>query len=333
MISEQLSNKFRICSFLATIFVVYRHSFVIQAFYGSDLCSSQILIFLTRWIANLTEVAVPLFFIISGFFFLGREYDTCFLYKNMIAKKAKTLFVPFVFWNLIGLLILTVSKQQAIPQDYLLLIKNFFTSSYYGPLWYVRDIMIFMLLVPLYQWMFDTKFRIVLGLLMIALLIYWMPVDCTVLSSEGLLFFILGGLFGKSKVLEYRLKSKWYNVAILIIWQVCCLFFNFWSDEWLHKCFYAIGLPAMWYGIDLLSMKVVGLVKTLSTYTFFVYVTHFYSIKIAKLSIAHFFHGNEIVAIITFLFVPLLVVACLFEIGKSINYYFPKFYALTTGNR
>lgn len=333
MISEQLSNKFRNCSLLATIFVVYRHSFVIQAFYGSDLCSSQMLIFLTRWIANLTEIAVPLFFIISGFFFLGKEYNTWFLYKNMIAKKAKTLFVPFVFWNLIGLLVLIVSKQEIVPQDYLSLIKNFFISDYYGPLWYVRDIMILMLLVPLYQWVFDTKFRLILGLFMIALLIYWMPVDCTVLSSEGLLFFTLGGILGKSKILEYRLKSKWYNVAILFIWQMCCLFVNFWSNEWLHKCFYAIGLLAMWYGIDLLSMKVVGLIKNLSAYTFFVYVTHFYSIKIAKLSIAHLFYENEIVAIITFLFVPLLVVACLFKMGKYIKYYYPNFYVIATGNR
>lgn len=62
MISKQLSNKFKIASFLCTVMVVYRHSLNLQAFYEEDeykLISTTI----ETGISKLTEIAVPFFFL------------------------------------------------------------------------------------------------------------------------------------------------------------------------------------------------------------------------------------------------------------------------------
>lgn len=333
MISERLSDKFRICSFIATIFVVYRHSFVIQAFYGASTCSSEALTLLNKWVANMTEVAVPMFFLTSGYFFLGRRYDTLEKYRGMLCKKIRTLLIPFLFWNLMGLLVLLATKKCNMQVDGLSFVKNFFVSKYYGPLWYVRDLMIFMLAVPLYQWIYDKKMKWALCGLLVAFLLSWIPVDCSVVSSEGLLFFAFGGALRKSNVLEQQLKSRWSIVCLLVVWVVSCLLLDFWRYEWLHKFLYFLGLTAVWYGIDLFSPKMVAYVKTFSSYAFFIYVTHFYSIKAVKMSLAYLFHTNEYMAIFTFLVIPLLVVSCLFFIGIKLKHFCPKFYAVVTGNR
>ena len=333
MISEQLSDKLRICSFLATVFVVYRHSFVIHAFYGANICNNQDVMFITHWISGLTEMAVPLFFIISGFFFLGKEYSSWTIYFSMMRKKTRTLFVPFVCWNVAGLFVLLLYKCSAVPHELHSFVKHFFISDFNGPLWYVRDLMLYMLLVPLYQWLFDNRMRVLLGLFVSFLLTKWMPVDGKVFSSEGVLFFIIGGILSKYKVLDYRIDKKWIIWALLFLWQICCLFCDLWSNEWLHKAIVVLGVLALWYGIDLIPIKFCIRIKQISCYAFFIYVTHFYCVKFVKLILAHYFYGNGTVALLTCLLVPMFVIALLIEIGKLFRFYFPKVYLFTTGNR
>ena len=333
MISERLSEKFRTCSLLATLFVVYRHSFVIHAFYGTNTCDNQELMFFTHWISNLTEVAVPIFFIISGFFFLGKNYYSDTKYGSMLQKKAKTLLVPFVFWNIIGLLVLFLYRSSDIPHDLHPFMKRFFSSDFNGPLWYVRDIMLYMLLVPLYQWIFYKRMSVFCGVFVVYLFARWLPVDCAILSTEGVLFFILGGILGKYKMLDKQIGKKWVAWALFILWQACCLFCDVWANEWIHKTIVILGVLSVWYGIDLIPSKFRMKMKQISCYAFFVYVTHFYCVKIVKVIVAHWFYGNGTIALLTFLLVPVIVVSCLLKIGMLYKAYLPKVYLFTTGNR
>lgn len=333
MISERLSSKFRICSLLATIFVVYRHSFVVHAFYGTNTCDNHVVMFFTHWISNLTEVAVPIFFIISGFFFFGKNYCTWTNYRSMILKKTKTLLIPFVFWNVFGVLVLLLYKRSDIPHEFLTFVKHFFVSDFNGPLWYVRDIMLYMLFVPLYQWVFNKRTVWLCGFIVAYLLVKWQPVDCAVFSSEGILFFILGGILSKYKVLNFRIDKKWIVCSLLLLWQVFCLFCDLWANEWEHRAIVILGVISVWYGIDLIPLKFSIRMQQISCYAFFIYVTHFYSVKTIKLILAHYFYGDGAVALLTFLFVPILIVVCLLKLGKFYKHSLPKMYFFTTGNR
>ncbi len=76
MISKGLSDKFKLGSLLCTIMVVYRHSLNIQAFGGEERLEFWVP-FIETGISKLTEIAVPFFFLLSGFFFFRGSY-----YKN-----------------------------------------------------------------------------------------------------------------------------------------------------------------------------------------------------------------------------------------------------------
>lgn len=69
MIDEQLSEKIKIAGGICTVMVVFRHSLNHIAFWG-QWNPNSISGFIEGGISTLTEVAVPLFFTISGFFFL-----------------------------------------------------------------------------------------------------------------------------------------------------------------------------------------------------------------------------------------------------------------------
>ena len=132
MISEKLSTKFKICSLIATIFVVYRHAFVINAFYKNTNEASNILIFTTKIISSLTEIAVPIFFIISGFFFFKYNYYLKQNYINMIKKEIPITICPIynMEYSRIGNSILY--DKTSIPDSFYEFIQNFFTVNTMG---------------------------------------------------------------------------------------------------------------------------------------------------------------------------------------------------------
>lgn len=81
-----LSDKIRVISFLCTVMVVFRHSLNLQAFGLSSYGNPHVAI-IEHGISKITEVAVPYFFIISGYFFLRYSYYGNGEYMTMVRKK------------------------------------------------------------------------------------------------------------------------------------------------------------------------------------------------------------------------------------------------------
>ena len=143
-----LSDKIRIISFLCTVMVVFRHSLNLQAFGLSSDGNLHVAV-IEYGISKITEVAVPYFFIISGYFFLRHSYYGNGEYMTMVRKKIRTLFVPFLFWNIVGVFPLLLMHQFVFEDTLWKYILQLLNSDWNGVLWYVRDIMTMMVLVPL----------------------------------------------------------------------------------------------------------------------------------------------------------------------------------------
>lgn len=83
------------CNVVCTIFVVLRHSLNIKAFFNSkqptfwNQCIQNAFM-------NITSIAVPFFFLMSGFFFFKGEVISEQKVNENIIKRAKSLLIPFV---------------------------------------------------------------------------------------------------------------------------------------------------------------------------------------------------------------------------------------------
>ncbi len=329
-----LSEKFRIASFIATIMVVIRHGANIQAFFtGCDVPAA--LASFEAGMVFVTDVAVPFFFFASGFFFMRDSFYGVVPYAKMLQKKFWTLVIPFAVWNVIGALILLIyDKQGVLGSSLWECIHNFLMSFWYGPLWYVRDIMLLMLLYPIYGWLY-RKWGQILLVLFIA---YWMwtrwnPGWCDLLTGEGVIFFLLGGLFQQyQRVLSFQC-TRWLSMMALGGWLLTSFTFTSWDSD-VHRISLLIALPAAWISLDLVSGKSWEWCLKFAPYSFLIYVTHFYLQKAIKVSLAHFFPENAWVALFAFFFfVPVVCITFAIVLGRYWKQRFPKSYSICVGGR
>ena len=193
--------------------------------------------------------------------------------------------------------------------------------------------MLLMLLSPLYIWLFKDRIKWCMILFFPLIYYFWTPVDNSLLSIEGILFFVLGGCFSNSdNFLEYKAR-KGVSMPLILLWLIMSSFFNLWSNENLHRFNILLGVVSFWYLIDLIPYRLKEIMKNLSQYSFFICVTHFYFVKSIKIFIAHFFFQNEIVAWCTFLLLPLLASILLVIVAGEFKRKYNKQYSFLTGNR
>lgn len=222
-----------------------------------------------------------------------------------------------------------------VENHWYLYLFDFLHSDFNGPLWYVRTLMLLMLLSPLYDWIFFLEnwgYKkievIVLTVLILYVFYVWCPMDSTTLSNEGCLFFLLGGILQKhSKYVRYKIP-KAMALSLYLVWALGCFFQ--WTTYWTGKVFLLLGVVFFWQFLSYVPFK--RLAKW-SRYSFFIYVTHFISLKVMKTILAQFFYGNEFAAIATFLLLPVFVVLLTIKVGKLWNRLSPKTFAIVTGGR
>lgn len=326
-----LSNKIKVGMFLCTIMVLYRHSVNYLAFFNSweGFGINKIV---QGTIGYMTEIAVPFFFIISGFFFFKYTYYKKKNFITMIKKKSKSLLLPFAIWNIIGVLFLLMYSKDKVGSTFTECLYNFLSSEWNGPMWYIRDLILLMILVPLYNWIFIYN-KIFLHFIILLILFYnWTPIDCNILSSEAILFFYIGGLLRyKNRLTLIKMKRP-----LFLIFTTIWLFFSTGlinSNLLTHKLNIFIGIISFWWLLDLINNTLWNKILKIAKYSFIIYAMHTYIIKLIKHLMAYFYFGNEFVALLTYITAPLftaffiIIIAQIWE--KKSNYT----YKLATGGR
>lgn len=205
--------------------------------------TSAVLYFITRTIIRL---AVPLFFIFSGYWFF-RNPDTFTLetYSSKIGKRFRTIFIPYVFWNYFVwafqmLVVVLQGHASWIPND-VFHFKNVldviigYGEGYQGmpkvfQFWFLRDLMIVCLLAP--QLYLLLKGRRPYILLLFAFL-YLMPFPNELNPilkrfPAALLFFSLGAYMGihKQNLVEMARKvPMWLSISLTMV----CMVIHVWQ--------------------------------------------------------------------------------------------------------
>lgn len=311
--------------------VVFRHSLNHIAFWG-QWNPNSISGFIEGGISTLTEVAVPLFFTISGFFFFSKTYYPLNSYLKMITKKIKSLIIPFLIWNFVGALILIVTHKFTYENSLFDYFVTLLRSDWYGPLWYIRTLVIFMLAYPSYGWIACcNSTQLYFACLLIALY-FWIPVDCNWISTEGILFFLIGGYLSQRHSMT-KIHISGYTVTIMFfIWIILCFIHPFWGKN-IWKFNTILGIFIFWQMIDFIPSKWRTKLLSIASYSFFIFVNHFYLLKSMKVTLASIFPQNEIVALSAYFLLPLITIIILFYIGKCWYKHYPTSYLFVTGGR
>lgn len=333
-----LSQKIRVLSFVAIVLIVYLHTNL------SVIADGPINSFSELMTGQVTRVAVPLFFIISGYlFFYNIPSFSLKIYLLKIKKRLKSLVIPYLFWSFVGLVMVRI-VQIIIPGSFATYadITNYtvvqlLSAWLWNPigtyqLWFVRDLFLCFLLSPLIYLVLKYLRELVL---IPVLCLYFMGMQWGV-SIESICFVIIGSymaMYRKHMVMSITSRVS-CCVIIGLFWIIFCAYAYF-SSFYIIHCFGIImGLFFFWIGYDCLYPKIPQNIKLdfLLKYSFFIYVAHEPLHTLVK-GVFLKMGSSQLWLLCVYFVAPLLTIAICILGGTLLSRYLPRCYSFVNGGR
>lgn len=187
---------------------------------------------IVKWIINicsivLTDCAVPMFYIISGYLFFIKQDDYVWTeYKHKIQKKCKTLLLPYLIWNIMAIIaypeqFLEVSVTEKILGFWSRRMEwGSWSGPWNGPLWFLRDLFVVMVFSPIISKLIK---RIGIWLIILLIIPYIMGFDaiCPGLSSVAFWGFSCGSFLAIKKADFFNKISMSFLTTAAVIFFVC----------------------------------------------------------------------------------------------------------------
>lgn len=341
---KQISESISWLRFPLVLMVVFIHSsgfgeFQTDSFNFSALADISLYDFLRILVSRiLCQVAVPLFFIISGYLFYTKFDIQSWSWEIWIKKiktRTYTLLIPYLSWNILrfvydeGLWLLqSIRHGESISTSVCLILskispKIFFNYGYtdtgyinwnheltmmsvpaHTPFWYVRDLIVLVIMSPLIYFLLK---RLMGGQILILLAIYIaMPFDN--IDIRGLVFFSIGGY-----IQLFFQKNRTENVKVSS--SLCGLGMGLFLLLSFINVFYRSILPiTVLIGISaviLLSLKLSSRIKIneqLSKSSFFIFAFHMFLVVMVNTlyGMSHLEIYNEFVLLLLYLVLPIV---------------------------
>lgn len=367
MVLEKVtSQKFVFFSFLAMVLLVYVHGYNLHNNYLQPFSTVHepltVTTFTEYFLANgLFRFRIPMLFIISGFLFtLGDDKP----FGTRIAKRSKTLLLPYIIWSAFALLITFLLQQNAFTaaivqkasidqmgdnrpytmQSIGSMVTRLFLAPTSFQLWFIRCLFFYNLLYPLMvkavlkgPWIWFP----IVGFL------WFTTSGFYFVEGEGLLFFSLGILIAKRGFnIEQPLNKKlWWLALIAFIGSATAkTVLAFYMKDtipngiilsFLHKTTVFAGLVTMWYGFDKLVLFLMNKAwfVWVSSFSFIIYAAHVPLVNYLTTYMNGAFSGYSFSRIAVFATAPTIIILLCIAFGAVFRKVLPSVYRISTGGR
>ena len=285
-ISQLESSTISVLRFVLMVLVVFVHAPRVEYGGGSHILS----VVFSQGIACM---AVPLFFIISGYLFCrglqdGWRWD---LYVEKLKNRFYSLFVPYILWNLISAIYLVLPCFLGLNHDGWDGVKNWIVQhdGVWGvlwgipinyPLWFLRDLMVMVVISPLLYYLIKWTRGWVL-LCYFAVYLYEGTPLVPGFAPESFLYFSIGlFLFMRGKSLLCFPRNS-VIVSIILFCLLLVLETYFFVEEnknislLVRKIMEIPGCIVLLYVISaLLTKQIISPNPFLTKASFFIFVAH-----------------------------------------------------------
>lgn len=344
VISSYNSRKIRTIGFLMTFLILVIHGRYLEAEtmtvpYWIQTCLGD----------GICRIAVPTFFFISGLLLFKSVDDFKLdIFVNIIKKRIRTLFVPYVLWCLIfvayfiALDILSLDEfvnskevcgnlsSYSHVGDFWGIILYLFWDPVNSALWYVRDLLLFAVASPIVYLIIKNNWTLVLTL---SGLIVWIVIDFST-DVNGLLFFILGGYMSIRRSLEkLDLLCNELFMPLGVLYLLFCLFAPI--NPYHYNCLLILeicGMISFWRLYDLIGDRI-KIPKSWLSYSFFIYCFHMPFYTIIKKGDVLLLGASWWQYSIYYLINPIIAIVIIVYIGKILHNFTPYLYNILTGGR
>jgi hypothetical protein len=308
-------------------------------------------------IISLLLVRVPLFFFISGFvFFLNVDSFNRNIYGKKLRTRAKTLLVPYLFWNLLAISVYLIiaslpslkgfmnnpiSLQEVFPSLWarrIIVDGVEQTMPISGQFWFIRDLMVMVISTPIIY--FVCKRAKIYGVILLCILWvfdWWVLVPG--LSITSLFFFTAGACFSINKrnlIADMgqirRLSFLLYPLIALVDLFTKQYAFN----TFIHQAGMIVGIVFLFnLAAFLLETGKVKVNKFLTAATFFVFAVHmpFLNFPLQKITYMVFKPESDIAITSLYFLNVIIVIIVALVLYYMLRRFLPKFTGIITGGR
>ncbi|MBR6249955.1 MAG: acyltransferase [Bacteroidales bacterium] len=357
MIDEQTSKRITSLRYILATLVVFIHINIHDFLPENSTSQSVIYQFVFQLInGGIASCAVPLFFMFAAYLQVKKN-DT---YNTLIAKRIKSLVVPYCFWVGFYLLVFSVGKSLVAykypeiltnsnelyyswsAKDWFHRIIGFSDESLGAPLvavpfWFVRDLFIFITLSPIIiRAIKKCPFIMFMAVTLFSILGNC-PFDHHL--NKAIFYYVLGLYWGiyDINIFEKADKISYVEVSALFLFCVITTFCLPESNNLLHWLITAsaVIIALKFSKLLLVPEKRYSNLQELSHYSFFVYAAHAPIIVMATQKVlVHLLPTNNSFQLLIIYFVGAIIsISISTIIGILLRKYLPSFFAFINGGR
>lgn len=358
--NKYLSSKIKIISFICIIMVVFLHCYNFTDNFllpGTTISEGlNIATFIEFFLCNgFTRIAVPIFFMISGYLFFLTYKLSVEKYFYKIKSRFLSLMIPYLIWSIIGISLCYLLKNIDIMpiNDIKTNYSNggFFNVLYNPPnfqFWFIKQLFIYTILSPIIYLL--VKYKIPSLIYFILIFIAWfleLPFG-PIIVCEALMFFSIGASLavrGKSSIVMAKISKSKIIISLIIWLTILCLKTvlagiltkdsSIFIIVVLHKISILIGIFTAWYGIDFIieNSKLSDKILTLSSHTFFIYCFHEPLLDIVIQYTLVFLANSFAFNLVSYFIYPTCAILIAILFSSILLKYIPNVHNILTGSR
>jgi fucose 4-O-acetylase-like acetyltransferase len=253
------SERLTILRFPLIVGVVFIHAYGTGTDVENTTTGEVLLGYVSQLIQDLVSqglagIAVPLFFVMSGYlFFFGFEWSLN-SYTNKLRRRAGSLLIPYLFWNSLTLSLLALAQWLSAGRvhlsgshvpvasygwyDCLNSLLGITRSPVSYQFWFIRDLMLMVLAVPILQLILRTAPLMFLCAIALLWLLGVWPVYAP--SCEACFFFYAGAYVAFTKHSLFCVDR--YAKGVLSVYAVMLVLDMLTRDAGLHGYVHRLGI-------------------------------------------------------------------------------------------
>lgn len=346
--TQYLSDKIKVCSFVSILLVLYIHSDFHEI--PNEVEKMSFNIILQNFVSGkIGRLAVPVFFMISGYLFFIKVKNIGDVFRNQ-KKRIRTLLVPYLiaalflpfFYMLLALLpraSLYVNctefcflKGNVWDVLYRLYVDSGSGSPYGFHLWFLRDLIAIVIVSPFLFYLRKIDKRGGSVCLLFILSLFEIPV------VTSLFWFVVGSYF----INRMEINNRLVVVAAISVYFLICIaeiiYPNSFSPHYLSLLIKIVGVWSFWnlYNVCIkksFELKKHELLEKCCGFTFFVYLYHEPTLNVVRKLLVVILGCDEFGFAVSYLLSPWIFVFFAILIGILLKRYINPIYKVCVGGR
>ena len=345
--TQYLSDKIKILSFVAIILVLYIHSVFHD--YPHEILGMKFNHFLQCVISEqIGRCAVPLFFMISGYLFFLNVSSLRDVLRKM-NKRVNSLFIPYIIAAIFFPVFLLLIEQLPFATNMsngggtliefqkpifdvlrdIFIGKDGGSSPWAFHLWYLRDLIIIVVCSPILYFL-RKYLKIEYVCLIFFVLSY---VDIPVVQFSSFFWFIAGEAF----LTRLDKVRSWIWLVIYLIISSLEMVFSY-DFAYLKIPITFIGVVAMWSMYDYFVGKSFVLknhyyLTIVCSFTFFIYLFHEPTLNVVRKLLILVLGRSSLGFAVNYMLSPWIFAILFILLGLFCRKYIPRLYSICVGGR